>query len=243
MPTWSPRSFSVPVLVFLVALSSVAQSQSRATSGITMPIDDRVRTILKGNVHPLAQTRYDQGAVADSFPAERLLLLLQRSPEREAALRQFLQDAHRLGNSGYHKWLTPEQFGELYGPEDSDVAAVSGWLQGHGFSIARVTAGKTAIEFSGTAGQIRDAFHTEIHTYLVNGEPHHANNLNPQVPAALASVVAGITPLNDFRPQSYVREVGKAVYDRSTHKLVPQWTFPAGPDVLLFRPRRFCAAI
>ena len=229
----------MPVLVFLVALSSVAQSQSRATSGITMPIDDRVRTILKGNVHPLAQTRYDQGAVADSFPAERLLLLLQRSPEREAALRQFLQDAHRLGNSGYHKWLTPEQFGELYGPEDSDVAAVSGWLQGHGFSIARVTAGKTAIEFSGTAGQIRDAFHTEIHTYLVNGEPHHANNLNPQVPAALASVVAGITPLNDFRPQSYVREVGKAVYDRSTHKLVPQWTFPAGPDVLLFGPGDF----
>ena len=239
MPTWSPRSFSAPIIVFLIVLSSIAQSQSGATSRITGPVDERVRVTLKGNVHPLARPQYDQGAVADSFPAERMLLLLQRSPEREAALRQFLQDVHRPGSSSFHKWLTPEQFGESYGPDDSEIAAVSGWLQEHGFSVARVTKGKTAIEFSGTAGQLRSAFHAEIHTYQVNGELHHANNLNPQIPAAFAEVVAGITPMNDFRPQSYVRAVGKAVYDRSTHKLVPQWTFPAGLDALLFGPGDF----
>ena len=38
---------------------------------------------------------------------------------------------------------------------------------------------------------------------------------------------------------SYVRSVGKAVYDRSTHKLVPQWTFPARLDALLFGPGDF----
>ncbi len=225
--------------MFLVVLSSVAQSQTAAASRTTGAVDERVRVTLRGNVHPLAQAQYDQGPVADSFPAERMLLLLQRSPERETALRQFLQDAHRPGGTTYHKWLTPEQFGEIYGPEDSDVAAVSGWLQGHGFSIARLTKGKTAIEFSGTAGQVREAFHTEIHSYLVNGELHHANNLNPQIPAAFADVVAGVTPMNDFRPLSYVRSVGKAVYDRSTHKLVPQWTFPAGQDALLFGPGDF----
>ena len=239
MPTWSPLSTLARFLAFFVILSGFAQAQSQSSSRITEPVDDRVRIAVKGNVHPMAQARYDQGAVADSFPAERMFLLLRRSPEREAALRQFLADAHRPGSVSYHKWLTPAQFGESYGPDDSEVAALSQWLQGHGFSVARVTKGKTAIEFSGTAGQVREAFGTEIHTYLVNGEEHHANNLDPQVPAALAAVVGGITPMNDFRPMPYIQVRGKAVYDRSTHKLVPQWTFPAGQDLLDLGPGDF----
>ena len=59
------------------------------------------------------------------------------------------------------------------------MATVIAWLQKHGFSVARVTKGKTAVEFSGTAGQLREAFDTEIHTYVVNGDAHHANNRDP----------------------------------------------------------------
>ncbi len=75
-------------------------------------------------------------------------------------------------------------------PTDSEIAAVCGWLEQQGFAVERVTQGRTAIEFSGTAGQVRSAFHTEIHIYAVKGEKHYANNLDPQVPAALAPVVA-----------------------------------------------------
>jgi subtilase family serine protease len=232
-------SCSLLSLVLLLAFSGLAQAQNPLGSRITTPIDDRVRITLKGNVRPLAQPRFDLGTVADSFPAERMFLLLQRSAEREDALLQFLQDVHRQDSLTYHKWLTPEQFGELYGPDDAEIAAVTGWLQGHGFSIARVTKGKTAIEFSGNAGQLREAFHTEIHTYLVGGVEHHANNSDPQIPAALAPVVAGITPLNDFQPKSYIEFLGKATYDRSTRKLVPQWTFPSGQDLLYLGPGDF----
>ena len=145
------------------------------------------------------------GPVADSFPAERMLLLLQRSPERESALQRFLQEAHRPGSPNYHHWLTPEQFAGDDGPADSEIAAVRGWLERQGFSVERVTRGRTAIEFSGTAGQVRSAFHTEIHSYAVQGKKHYANNLDPQVPAALAPVIAGISPINDFRPTPYVK--------------------------------------
>ena len=238
MPTRSPRYFSAPVLLFLVVLSGVAQSQTTAASRITGPVDERVRVTLQGNVHPLAQAQYDQGAVADSFPAERMLLLLQRSPERETALRQFLQDAHRPGNSTYHKWQTPEQFGEIYGPEDSDVAAVSGWLQGHGFTIARVTKGKTAIEFSGTAGQVRHAFQTQIHSYLVNGELHFANNLNPQIPAAFADVVAGVTPMDDFRPRLMCGRLARQCTTGARTNSCPSGPFRRG-RMRLFGPGDF----
>ena len=211
-------------VLFALFTSCVVMAQVGPGSRITGPIDDQVRVTLKGNTSPLAQARYDQGPVPDSFSAERMLLILQRSPEREAALRQFIQDAHTPGSPSFHRWLTPEEFGELYGPDDSEVAAATGWLQAHGFSVAGVTKGKTAIEFSGSAGQVRAAFHTEIHMYLINGELRHANSTDPQIPAALAPVIAGITPLNDFRPKSYMEVLGQASYNPKTHKITPQWT-------------------
>jgi subtilase family serine protease len=157
-----------------------------------------------------------------------MLIVLRRSPDREVALRQFIQDAHTPGNPSFHHWVTPEQIGQLYGPLDSEVAAVSAWLQTHGFSVARTTKGKTALEFSGTAGQVRQAFQTEIHSYLINGETHHANNADPRIPAALAPVISGITPLNDFRPQANLVVLGQASYDPKTHKVTPQWTSVGG---------------
>ena len=219
------RFWSLGFLAVLAAMtSSVGLGQSLSVTSPRLPIDNSQRVTLRGNTHPLAQPRYDHGAVVDSFPAERMLLLLKRSPEQETALRQFIEDAHSPGSLSYHKWLTPEQFGRLYGSADSDVAAVIAWLQSHGFSVAHVSKGKTAIEFSGSAGQIRGAFQTEIHTYFVLGEEHHANDRDPQIPAALAPVVAGITSMNDFKPKSYSAMLGRATYEPSTHQVKPQWT-------------------
>jgi subtilase family serine protease len=103
-----------------------ALARTQATPLLTKPIDEAQLVVLNGNVHPLAQARYDVGAVPDSFPAERLLLLLNRPAERETALRQFLHDVHTPGSSHYHQWLAPEQFGERFGPGDSDVQAAVG---------------------------------------------------------------------------------------------------------------------
>src|SRR5436309_15152468 len=87
---------------------SFAAAQTRQRSRITQPIDERVRVTLKGNVHPLALPDYDREPVADSFPVQRMFLLLERPFECEAALRQFLEEAHTPGRANYHKWLTPE---------------------------------------------------------------------------------------------------------------------------------------
>lgn len=237
-PSWR-FPFLRLVVFFAVFGVGFPMAGTQPHSRIAQPVDDRVRVTLQGNVHPLARPEYDRGAAADSLPAQRMFLLLQRSPEREAALREFLQEAHTADSPNYHKWLKPEEFGTLYGPEDSEIATVSAWLQKHGFSIARVTKGKTAVEFSGTAGQVREAFGTEIHTYFVNGEDHHANNSDPQIPAALAPVIAGITPMNDFPPKSYDKVVGKALFRPATHKITPEWTLPSQTPLLVLAPADF----
>ena len=114
--------------------------------------------------------------MADSQPMHRMLLLLQREPDQEAALKTLVDQQQSSASPNYHQWLTPQQFGQQFGPADADIQTVTNWLQSHGFQVARVSTGRTLIEFSGTAGQVRNAFHTEIHRYLVNGEQHFANS-------------------------------------------------------------------
>jgi hypothetical protein len=209
--------------------NSVAE-QAGPPARITQAIDQSNLVTLKGNVHPLARPEFDQGLVSDGQPLHRMLLLLQRSADQEAALQKLLDDQQNKSSANYHAWLTPGQFGQQFGPADADIEAITRWMQSHGFQVSNVTAGRTVIEFSGTAAQVRSAFHTEIHNYAVNGEAHMANAANPQIPAALAPVVAGVVSLNNFPVKSHVLPLGSFFRSKTTGQTRPLTTFPnCGP--------------
>jgi subtilase family serine protease len=112
--------------------------------------------------------------------------MLSRSSAQEAALNKYLAELQDKSSPNYHKWLTPAQFGKLYGPADSDVAAIVAWLQSQGLRVDGVSSGRTNIAFSGSVAQIERALHTSIHSYQANGEQFFSNNSNPKIPAALA---------------------------------------------------------
>jgi hypothetical protein len=207
-----------------------AQESSRL---VTQTIDETKLTGLHGNVHPLVQRRYDLGSVSREVPAKRVLLLLGRPAERDLGLSQYLNEVHGRGSQQYHHWLTPEQFGTRFGPSDSDIQVVCEWLSTKGFQTGRVSKAKTLIEFSGTIGQINDAFHTQIHRYAVNGELHYANASDPQIPEALSKIVRGISPLNDFYAKPNLRVPGHASFDPSSKQFTPEFTL-SGPNGSLF---------
>ncbi|HWG59325.1 MAG TPA: Ig-like domain repeat protein [Candidatus Acidoferrales bacterium] len=186
---------------------------------------------LAGNTNPLARAANDRGAAPAALRMNRMLLLLRRDPAQERQLAQLLDQQQEKSSSNFHKWLTPAEFGEQFGPADQDIQAVISWLTSQGFQVSGVSNGRTVIEFSGTAGQVQQAFHTAIHAYQVNGQKHWANATDPEVPAALAPVVAGFDSLNDFarRPMSHF--AGTFHKDNTTGvvtPLDPQFTYPTG---------------
>ncbi len=207
-------------------VTNVETQAIRTPSRIIEAVDEKILLTLKGNVHPLARAEFDQGAVSDGLPLHRMLLLLQRSSSQEAALQKLLDDQQDKSSPNYHAWLTPTQFGQQFGPADADIQAVTNWLQSHGFQIAKVSAGRTLIEFSGTAGQVRSAFHTEIHNYMLQGQLHTANVSDPQIPAALAPVVAGPISLNNFPVKSHFHRVGTFQKSLKTGETKPLFSFP-----------------
>jgi subtilase family serine protease len=197
---------------------------------ITQAIDETQLTTLTGNTHPLARPQFDLGTAPATLPMERMLLVLKRSPQQEAALQKLLDDQQDKNSPNYHEWLTPEEFGKQFGPTDADIQTITAWLQSHGFQVG-ATKGRTVLEFSGSASQVQQAFHTTIHKYLVNGEQHWANASDPQIPTALTPAVAGIDSLNDFPRHPMNAPAGEFKRDPATGKIEavkPLYTFPSG---------------
>jgi len=209
------------VATFSLVVISPQSSNAQGRSGlhtrplVTQQIDENKRVPLPGNTRPEANFRHDRGAVADNSPIEHLLLQLKRPPEQEQALQQFIADLHTQGSPGFHKWITAQEFGERFGVAQSDLDTVSAWLTSHGFHVNVIYPSGVLIDFSGTVGQVRKAFQTELHALEVNGEKHIANMSDARIPAALAPVIVGVVSLHDFRPHPMVQM-------RKPH---PQFTF------------------
>lgn len=195
---------------------------------ITEAIDETRLTTLKGNTHPLARPEFDLGTAPASLPMQRMLLVLKRSSQQEAALDKLLDDQQDKNSPNYHKWMSPEQFGKQFGPTDSDIQVITNWLQSHGFEVG-ATKGRTVLEFSGSASQVREAFHTTMHKYLVNGEQHWANASDPQIPTALTPAIAGVLTLHNFisKPASHLAKEPVLAKVGIGKGGKPQVTFPA----------------
>ena len=181
---------------------------------------------LRGNRRPEANAKNDRGRVSDDLTLNHMMLQLRRSPEQEQALQQFINDIHDHASPLFHHWITATEFGQRYGVAPAEVARVTDWLQSQGFMVNLVYPNQMVIDFTGSAGQIRQAFHTEIHHLLVNGQAHIANMSDPQIPAELASTVAGVVSLNDFRLEAKPRRRPNYTVGSGEYLVVPAdlWT-------------------
>ncbi len=192
--------YSIVALVLILAFPFSLRSQ------VTKPIDDTQRHTLAGNTRSQAKPENDRGRVPDDFAMEHMLLQLRRPPEREQQLQQFVDSLHDPKSKNFHKWLSASEFGQAFGLAQADLNTIAGWLGSHGFTVNSIYPGGAVIDFSGTAGQVYNAFRTEIHYLEVNGEQHIANMSDPQIPTALAPVVAGVVSMHDFRPHAMLRQ-------------------------------------
>ncbi len=170
----------------LVALLGLFTLPSFA-AGVSPPlaVDYSVRQPVPGNVHPLAHADAFVSAADAALPMERITLALRASPQRQAALAQFLADQHEPASPDFQHWLTPEEFGTRFGPLAADVARAGNWLASQGFSVDEVAKSRMWIQFSGTAASVQKAFQTPINHYVINGQFRVANAQDPAIPVAL----------------------------------------------------------
>ena len=229
------KAFPLNVLAILAGAllcsAALPAQNSSVAQRITTDVNELSLATLKGNVPHLARAEFDQGEASPSTPLTQMRLVLSRSAEQQAALDAYLAQLQDKSSPNYHKWLTPEQFGQLYGPADSDIAALVAWLESHGLQVDPISPGRTNIAFSGTVSQVEGAFQTPIHSFLINGgqadeDQFFSNTTDPQIPAALAAVVKGVAHLNTIRPRPHSHRTSTGQFNPDTQRLEPAEVAP-----------------
>lgn len=208
--TKSPRSpyMSIKVCAWLAvcSLAAIALRGQTPTPRIRAEISTSAVSTLKGSLHPLAQPQFDSGRMPADTRLAGMSIVFSRSAAQQADLEALIAAQQNPSSPLYHQWLSPDQFAARFGMTQSDLDKVEAWLQEQGFSVDGVSRSRNMIRFSGSAGQVEQAFQTQMHYYTVDGEKHFAPSTALTIPSALSAVVATVGNLDDFRPRPMIQK-------------------------------------
>ena len=206
--TYRFRTTCLPVLCVFAFFASLANAQfqpqlsARPMQRVTGKVDRKKLSALPGT-HPSVVARAAIGVRLNAgTQLQHMVLVLQPSDEQNAALATLMDAQQDKTSASYHKWLTPDTFGQSFGVAPSDIGQVSSWLSDSGLAVENVSRSGRFITFSGSVGSVEAAFSTEMHQLTVDGEVHISNISDLSIPSALTPVVKGVARLNDFFPKS-----------------------------------------
>ena len=129
--------------------------------------------------------------------SQTLPLQIWLRPRNEARLHALLAQQQNPKSAQYHRWLTPEEYANGFGPSEEQFNKVSEWLTNAGF---QVTGGSPAAGFIGVQGNIltiSQAFNTRIQKLSADGAKF-GNLRDPELPAEYGSFVSNITGLDNL---------------------------------------------
>ena len=156
---WTAMSKGLAVVAVTMGLAAASLANQGPRVLITTPIDEAQLVTLVGNTRFDANARSDRGRVADSFELQHMLLQLRRPAELEDAFAKYIETQTDKSAPNFRHWMSAKEQGETFGLAQQDIDTITDWLRSKGFVVGYVYPSRMVIDFSGTAGQIRDAFH------------------------------------------------------------------------------------
>jgi subtilase family serine protease len=206
------RFFPTFVAAWLLAGSAVAGAPPNR---IREDLENGRTFQLQGNTRPRIASLPDTGAMAGQETLPHIAIDFKMSDAQQAELAKLLAEQQDPSSPQYQNWLTPEQYGERFGMNPSDLKKVQHWLENLGFRDIQVSRSRNSISMSGTASLAQYAFQTAIHRFELNGTTHYANTSDPILPAAMRGTVASVRGLSDLHPKPHARAVARPRFTSS----------------------------
>jgi subtilase family serine protease len=108
-------------------------------------------------------TAFEKAALGSAVATGQVIKFNIYLPVRDrAAVDALIAELQTPGSPAYHKWLTPAQYNEHFGPSQSLVNTITHELAAHGLRVNQVHAHSLSV--SGTVGAINAAFNTTLVT-------------------------------------------------------------------------------
>ncbi|HEY2106941.1 MAG TPA: protease pro-enzyme activation domain-containing protein, partial [Candidatus Binataceae bacterium] len=159
---------------------------------ITCGLADRVLADTIRGKHPADVAKLNSAVRADRSMQLDLTVVL--GLHDQAGLEQLLAEQQNPSSNNYHRWLTPAQFAQRFGPTPAQTEALAQWLRSAGFQIKSVNRIGRTIDAAGSVAQAEGAFKTSI----VMSGASFGNTSDPEVPAQFSGLIAAIQGLDNM---------------------------------------------
>jgi subtilase family serine protease len=116
--------------------------------------------------HVREVTRNGRAQALGRLPSEQPLQLDLVLPLRDpAGLKSFLADVYDPTSFSYHRFLTPTEFTERFGPTQKDYDAVLAWAKASGLEVVGGTRDGMEIQVKAPVSTVEKAFHIAMFRY------------------------------------------------------------------------------
>jgi len=103
--------------------------------------------------------------VRPSMRVEKLNLSIGLPLRNPEGLTNLLQQIYDPASPNFHRYLTPEQFTEKFGPTQKDYDAVLKFAHDHGLTVTSKHSNRVVVGVRATVGDIERAFHVSLNEY------------------------------------------------------------------------------
>ena len=140
----------------------------------------REHRTIPGHVPAAVARLQPVAAVSETNRLQLVLSLPLHHPEDLTALIGQLSDPT---STNYHRWLTPEQFNQRFGPTAEEYQAVLEFARTNGLQITGRWTNRMLVDVEAPVGNIQKAFQIKLHQYAHPTEPRqfYAPDADPVV--------------------------------------------------------------
>ena len=172
----------------IAAFSAPSKAQATITSALT---------VLRASTSPLPPAH--SAALGRLSPSADLHIDVALKLPDPSAVSSFISSLSDRHSPNFHHFLRPGQFGRLFGPPLSEVAAVDAVLRSDGLRPGQVASDRLSIPVTAPASVIDRAFHVSLVDYrLPSGRAAFTTLSPPSVSAAVSSDTEGVIGLSDI---------------------------------------------
>src|ERR1022692_4256383 len=144
------RTSLLTIVALVPVVNVVCQAQS--LSPATRHVRD---VVLNGQAQSV-------GRLPATQPMRLVLVLPHRN---QAALDNFLKEIYYPSSASYRRFLTVEEFTNMFGPSQEDYDAVVSFAGTHGLTVVGTSSNRMNVDVTGPVANVEEAFHLTMGVY------------------------------------------------------------------------------
>ena len=129
---------------------------------------------------------------------QRLNLAIGLPLRNREALDNLIQQLYDPSSPNFRHYLTPEQFGEMFGATEADYQAVIDFMKANGLTVTKTHPNRLVVDVQGTVADVERVMHVTMREYQHPREARHfyAPDVDPSLD--LSVPILEISGLNNY---------------------------------------------